>query len=237
MHVQLTEHDDAQYTQYRAVSSTAIVGLLLGLASPLAFASPLIWPLPLVGFLVSALALRRIARPEHPLLGRKAALAGLAISGLLLAAAPGEWLTYRWLLAREARQFADRWFQMLADGQPQRAYQLVLDPMARCTADDELWDFYRKNLRHREDLESYVKRPLIRTLLALGKRAQIRFYRMQGQQPEYENEAVDLQYAVTYDAQDGQKSFFVNLHLWRSRLKTGRAEWRMYSADGGVRPE
>ena len=76
----LPEHPDPDLAEYRPVSGWGVAALLVGLVSAAASAHPLLWCLPLAGVVVSLIALRRIARSEIKLLGRKAALIGLAFS-------------------------------------------------------------------------------------------------------------------------------------------------------------
>ena len=109
-----TEHDDEELTAYRSVSSAAVVGLLLALLSAVAFLSPWLWSVPVLALAVCAAALARIARADSLLTGRKAAWAGVILSTFLLATAVAEWATYRHLLAAEARQFAELWFEEMA---------------------------------------------------------------------------------------------------------------------------
>ena len=65
---------------YHSVSSVAVVALVVGILSPLAFAHVLLWSLPLVGVAVSLAALVQIDRSDGVLIGRKAAIVGLVLS-------------------------------------------------------------------------------------------------------------------------------------------------------------
>ena len=70
-------------------------------------------------------------RPQCPsLAGRRLALWGVSLSLLFFAAAPAEWLGYRWQIRREAIGVGDAWFAMLRDNQPQMAFQLTQEPAA-----------------------------------------------------------------------------------------------------------
>ena len=255
---QLTDDQDAELAQYRALSTLAVVGLIWGLLAPLAMIHPLLWGAPLLGILFSGLALRRIARYAPALVGRKAALLGLTLSLLFGTAAPANRLVYRWLVRREGRQFAFQWFGFLARGQPQKAYQLTLAPKYRQPLDDKLWDFYREGPRWQEELEHYVARPLVRTLLALGEQARasgepirsgptqvamgekavVRYYQTTSQWQTGEGDRVVQVYAVTYqdDQGDERKTFFVALNLQRVKLETGRANWHLDGVRDGFRP-
>jgi len=240
----LTDGQDAEIAQYRALSGLAATGLILGLLSPFWMIDPLLWllPVPPVGILFSLLALRQIMLNAPVLVGRKAALLGLTLSLLFGTAAPTNWLCYRWAVCREARQFARQWFDFLARGQPQKAYQLTLHPRYRPPLDDQaLQDTYRQGSAAQKELENYRTQPLIHALTALGERAQIRYYQTDGMVHTGEKDVVFQVYAVTYqDPQAGgtgeKKSFFVSLELYRLRLKDRRAEWQLGRTDGGLKP-
>jgi hypothetical protein len=237
LHAHLTDRDNASIAQYRPLSGLAVAALIVALAAPLALLSPLLWVLPALGIVLSAAALWRIARGGSAMIGRKAAMFGLALSVVMAAAAPADALAYRWLLHREARRLAECWFAQLADGQPQQAHQLTLVAGERRPWDDKLWDFYRNSPHYRADLENYVAEPLIRTLLALGKKARVRDYQSAGQSQEFSNEFVYMLYAVTYDEAGEKKTFFLALELQRSILPTGQAQWRLQRANGAARPD
>ena len=95
---------DEEVARYRAVSSLALAGLLVGLLSPLAMFTEALWFVPLAALVLSGLALRRIAVRAPDLVGRPAALAGLLLGVAFLVAAPVDDLVYRYYLRQQARQ-------------------------------------------------------------------------------------------------------------------------------------
>jgi hypothetical protein len=252
---QLTNGQDAEIAQYRTLSGLAVTGLIFGLLSPIWMIDPLLWLLPVapLGILFSSLALWQIARNWPALIGRKAALAGLVLSVFFGTAAPTNWLGYRWAIRREARLFAHQWFDFLAHGQPEKAYQLTLDPKYRPPLDDAtLQALYRHGSPARDKLDDYVSQRLISTLIALGQRAQVRYYRTDLQTPAGQRDIVFQTYAVTYvDQQTGEKkTFFVGLELQRHTLNTRpprggtfpmprrrRAKWQLSRTEDGLKPE
>jgi hypothetical protein len=239
-HIRLTERDDAEIVQYRPVSAAAVGGLLLALTTPLAVLLPGWWGMlpPALAIVVNAVAWWRIARGAGAMVGGTLSLLGLLLSLAAAGAVPADRLTYRWLVDREAQRFASCWFAQLAEGQPQRAFQLTLTPGQRQPWDENLLDFYRNTPRAHRDLEGYVAQPLIRTLLALGDKAQVRHYQtLRIEHGEY-SEVVNMIYAVSYDDAGQKKTFFVGLRLSRLKEEAGSVvEWMMQGAIGGVRPE
>jgi hypothetical protein len=223
---------------YQRLAGHAVVGLIFGLLAPLALVDPLLWGIPVLGAILSVCALRHIRKNAPALTGRKLAIVGLTLSLLFAAAAPTDWLVYRRLLRDEAQQFSTLWFRLLTQDEPQKAFQLTLPPPMRHPLDDQLWDFYRNDDRQRKGLESYVKDPLVRTLLALGPKAQVRFYDTVDQICDSDEGDVVIQcYAVTYEEEGEKKSFFVTVNMLRRKFDTGEIGWRMGQTLGGVRPE
>ena len=234
-----TAHDDDSLTTYRSVSSGAVVGLILAVISIAAFLSPWLWLVPVAALAVCAAALVRIARAEGALVGRKAAWVGVFLATFFLTAAIVERDVYRRLLVDEARRFGAIWFAEMAAGAPQRAFVLTLPPKQRppLTTDEAVWEFYRTAPGPRRDLEVYVKDRLIKTLVALGDSAEVRYYSHAGVGESGDNEVAFPIFAVTYHENGEKKTFLVMLWLERLTLPDGRGDWQILRADGGIRPE
>jgi hypothetical protein len=220
--------------RYRAVSGLAVAGLLAGLASPVALMGLLGWIVPAGGVLLNVLALARIARAGPALIGRKAALAGLVLSLLFAAAAVSRWYVGNRLLHNEAMRFAAVWFDALRQGNPQKAFQLTLDPQHRWPPGEDPRNFDRGNPRRHEQLQRYVLQPPVRALLALGPKAQVRFCEAADQGQQDGHPWVQLTYAVTCD-DPGGTSFFLTLTLDRF-VAAGRTDWRLLGVEGDLPP-
>ncbi len=234
--VHITDSQDAELAEYRSLPGQAVAGLIFGLLSPLALIDPTLWVIPGLGVIFSGWALRRIRQSGEALAGRKMAMLGLILSLLMAAAAPGDWLVYRRLVADEGRQFSALWFGYITQEEPQKAYQLTVPPATRQPLDQNLWIFYRNNLKERERFEAYVESSPIRTLLALGPRAQVRFYDTGAQSRSGQTDYVELWYAVTYEEESEKKSFFVLVAMSREKMKNGEAGWRIARTQGGGYP-
>ncbi len=194
--------DDA--LEYRPVEAWAIVALLLGLASPLALVDPLLSLVPVIGLLAALVALSRISGdPLRP--GRRAALAGMALSALFLMVPLAHYTSANWLLARQARPVADEFVKDLRERNPQQALLLTMVPDRRPPNDDGLWSFYRNDAESQQDLRMFVDKPAIRMLLALGDRADIRFYKTNKVAAGRTVGLVDYWYTVTFVDDDGRK--------------------------------
>jgi hypothetical protein len=235
--VHISDRHDAEVAEYHALAGQSVLGLFFGLLAPLAMVDPMLWAIPMLGAFLNVWAIRRIKNNAPLMVGRKMALAGLTLSLLFAAAAPADWFAYRWMIGNEARQFSTSWLRYLTQDEPQKAFQLTLPPQMRQPPDDSLWHFYRDTPSLRRELEGYVKGPLVHSLLALGPKARVRFYRTAGIAREDGNDVIEQLYAVTYEEASQRKSFFVIVRMQRVTLKDGRAEWRILRTQGGVRPE
>jgi hypothetical protein len=235
--VHITDSRDAELAEYRPLAGQAVLALIFGLLAPLAMIDVMLWAIPALGVILGWWALRRIKKNAPGMTGRKMALTGLALSLMFLVAAPGDWLAYRSMIRDEAQQFSALWFKYLNQEEPQKAHQLTMTPQARQTLDDRLWAYYRNNPKAHQDLENYAKLPLVRTLLALGPKAQVRFYQTAGQVRDNDNDQVEQLYAVTYEEDNERKTFFVLVRMARRKLTSGGAGWRILQTEGGVRPE
>ncbi|NQT37619.1 MAG: hypothetical protein HQ581_09030 [Planctomycetes bacterium] len=225
---------EADLAEYRSVSGIAVAGLVFGVLSLGAMVDPLAWILPLVGILFCATALVHIAGSDRSLIGRKAALVGLALSVTFGTAGPVELFCSRWLVRREARQFAEAWFEYLRQGEPHKAHQLTLPLADRLPLDDSLWLEYQQGLRL--DLKEELKKPLVRSLLHLGDQAQVRFYQTTMQDRTGNRDRLEMVYAVTYPEGEEKKSYLVSVRLERREIEhTTRAGWHIIGADGGIR--
>jgi hypothetical protein len=234
MHV--PEETDA--VAYRAVSSLALGGLLLGLLAALGLLLPALWIAAIAGVIVNAMALKRIAARWPALVGRKAALVGLTLSAIFFAAVPADWLVYRRLARDEARKCAAIWFDYLRTGQPHKAYEMTLSPTLRDRLDDSLWEFFREGTEERGMLETFVRRPAVCALVALKDKATVRYYDTESQWYERNQDHLYQTYAVTYPDSEGLTTFFVGLVLDRStESRTGHAYWEITRIEGGVKPK
>lgn len=125
-HDSLPEHPDSDLIDYRPVSGWAVAAVLLGLASILALVHPLLWCVPMAGLTVSLIALRRIDRPEVRLLGRKAALVGLAFSVIYGVAAPVRLVSHNLWLKTRAERLGDDFVDALKAHKIDDAFAMTL---------------------------------------------------------------------------------------------------------------
>jgi hypothetical protein len=244
-HPRVTEQTDEQVAEYRPVSGWAVAGLIVGLLSPLALADPLLWAVPIVAGMVCVRAFGQIRQKAPAMIGRKAALAGLWLAVFSLTAAYSDWVYLRWRIRDEARQAAGFWFELLAKDRPELAFQLTLPPQQRRPLDERIWDFYvdsdSDKVKWFTNLKNYVapakaeESPnLVRTLLALGDSAEVRYTRTLDQFFVESQYLVDQLYAVTFIESGEKKTFFVAVRMARHSASGDHATWRIVYAQGGV---
>lgn len=235
----LSESPEAEaFEQYRSVSGLAIFGLFLGLLSLFALTGPSGWPVPVVAIIICVAALWRIRLKAETMIGRKAAICGLVLALLFGATAVSQWFANRWLVERQARGIATAWFDLLADDQPLKAHQLSLIPGERKPLDGPLLHVYQRGPKLREELDKFLGEPLIRTLLALGKKADIRFYKCGGIWGPPGKENVQEIYSISFDDEQGKrKTFFATVLLRRFPPdQPEKINWVIASSEGGVSP-
>lgn len=211
---------------YRAVSPWAVLASLLGIASPLAWVHPLLWVVPALAIIVGSSALIQVSRASTSLVGRKAAWFGLLVGIVCAVAAPLSQVVHQTIAEREARRIGLLWLDYLCQNEPQKAQQLLEHPRRRLPPDEDVWAAYRDDLSLRERFDKFVRRPLVRTLLALDEPT-VRFYATDGTQAGKRLEVFHERYAVTWnDADKHRRTMLVRLDLHRvtDRL-TGEVGW------------
>jgi hypothetical protein len=221
---------------YKVVERWAVGGLLLGILSPLTLIAPILWLVPLLGLVANAVALRRI-KLDANLVGGKAALLGLALSIVFVIAPVSQYLTSFAMLSRQAQPIADQWFECLRQDSPEKALMLKMAPDYRPPMNEDLWLFYRHDGQANRDLRQFVEHPLVRTLLALGDRAQVRFYKTTAVGTTGSLAQVQRCYTVTYPDQGGKKTFFVLMMLERKPTENASLNpWCVKGVSGGFDP-
>lgn len=218
----LSTDEREDLVEYRPINAPAVVGLICGLASILAFVHPLLWLLPALGTVISLWALRSLAIAAPEQLGRKAALIGLTLSLTFGAAAPTQMAIFCWRLRVETQQLAKQWFEALREGNPYLANQFTRTLGGRVKPDDDLLVRYAEP-EERHHLSKYVEEPAVRMLLSLGKYAQVRYFANEILDPLDSEPAVIDVYAVSVRHKGQTTSCFVRL-TWRWNIEYGTNE-------------
>ena len=168
------------------------------------------------------------------------AIAGLALSVFFLALPLARTAASYQLLVQQARPVADQYFQFLREGSPEKAVLLEFRPSVRRPADEGLWRHFQTDRQAKDDLRKFIREPEIRVLLALGEKAEIRFYTAAALGFENGHGQVNLWYTVTYDDEnDGgkKKTFFLDVQLRRRAEEQGEVSpWQVDKLTSGFDP-
>ena len=155
----LSPADQHELPQYRDVSRLAILGLILGLLSPVALVHPIWWSVPLSGVVLSAGALFSLSRRNSELTGRT-----MAVWGLALALFFGGWsmaqVTMRsWVLQSQAAEVANRWIELWKAGELEQVHQLAMSSTERQPAGADLPAFYQSSPELQASIPSFYATP------------------------------------------------------------------------------
>jgi hypothetical protein len=224
--------DPPDVPTYRAISPLAVVACVLAALSPLALAHPVLWIVPAAAVVLATWALRLISRHADRLVGRRAALAGLAIALFFGAWAPTRLALQRVVLPRQARHFAQYWFDLVRNGRVYEAHQWTRPPGFRLPSDVDLRQAYESDADAKEDLRKFLRSEPIDPLVRFGTAAEVRFVKTLDLEGNSRKSLSVLRFEIVTPRQDRPPQP-VRLAVERTRVAgTGTPQWRVYS----VRP-
>jgi hypothetical protein len=163
--------DDVEHVaSYQSLSILAIFSLIVGLLSPLCLLWSGFLALPLVGIVLSLLAIRRIATSDGQLAGRGAAIAGLSLCVAFGVMSFSHQSITRYLRSNQAEEFGREWLALIAANDTNRAFKATYDgnrplPPPEPGAPAPTTTPY----------EDFLSSTLIKKILAAGKDAKIQF--------------------------------------------------------------
>jgi hypothetical protein len=153
------------------ISGLSVVSLLLGLASPLCLAAPLLWAIPLFGAALAMVTARRVASSDGALIGRRAAVIGLALSVASLCTAATRSIVSDQMLSQQARSIALEWFALVESGDVSTAYAYTTDSTRAPLPPIEPGH----SAPPRDPIGDFRGVPLIHFLISAGKGARTEF--------------------------------------------------------------
>ena len=245
----ISELEPGESVSYRAVSRLAVTALLLGAASSLALVHPLLWIIPPAAALVAIFALRVIAAHSTELVGRGAALAGLALALLFGTLAPAWLMSRQGLVYAEARTHADAWLEMVREGKLHEAYELHLPARERHTSSASLHETYGDAAQltestpvaspldmmrpdPRASFRNFFSAPPVNTLVVTGKAGELVFVGNESQSHRAEAFADDitLRYELRFDDRGPTRNSTFLITLTRTyEASARRATWHVTS--------
>jgi hypothetical protein len=162
---------DVEDTPIGNISALAVVSLLLGLASPLSLMAPLLWAIPLCGATLAIVTIRRVAASDGVLIGRQAAVIGLALSVASLCAAASRFISSEQMLSHQARAVALEWLTRLESGDAAGAFQYTTES-TRAPGPPHAPGQTEPTEPPHDPVADFSSVPLIRFLTSVGKGAQ-----------------------------------------------------------------
>ncbi len=198
---------------YHSLSVLAIISLVIGIAAPLCLLAPLLWAVPLFGVAVALVALRHIASSDGVLVGRVAAVVGLALCvGAMAAAATRTW-SVEYLRTRQAAATGSRWIELLQTGRIPQAYGLTVgegEAPSRRGRDGEVEPVV-------DPVAEFTAKPAVAALVSAGDQARVRFERNLSYEPGPSGLCtIEQRYVVAPSGdQAGQPPIAIRLKLQR----------------------
>ncbi|MGL4595340.1 MAG: hypothetical protein ACRCUY_11475 [Thermoguttaceae bacterium] len=218
-HFQTTWNDasegDGVYSRF---SVPAIISLLFGVASFLVYMTPWFAFLSVLGIVFALFALLSIRSSEGAIAGTRTAQLGLAASVISLVSISVMWPSYQYGVKQEAKQFFQLWFNSLAQDDVAEAVPLAMGFSSmyweRPRRDDAKtwWTTQYSSVYSHKAVHKYVENELVRTLLALGAKAKVSYYKTLSVNTSDSKDVVAMIYAVTYQTDQGKnETFFVKM--------------------------
>jgi len=168
--------DPEQTIEYRSLSVLAIISLVFGLASPLAFAAPLLSFIPVLGIALSILALRQIAVSDGIVAGRGAAMFGLVLCVVSVIAPFTRDYVLRSIREHQAKEFALDWIQRVTSGDMEPAFHLTVDgTRPQAPPPKGMPPEPGPPMPTKPPYQDFLDQPIIKQLKAVGPNANISF--------------------------------------------------------------
>jgi hypothetical protein len=220
--------------QYRPFSWAAIgAAVCMVLSLPVLITPLMLWA-PLAAVLLAIGALRKIAREQPAMLGRKLALLALTVSLFLAASGVTRAIVRTNWIYDQARLHSQHWIELVRSGELQVAHQLHLSQDDRVGPGMTVPRFYRENPAAERVFQEFFKSSPLAEIVALGDRGRLEFVGNASQRREVamkgRAEAITQNYRIVYE-EDGQpRSLPFQIEIVRVYLSnTGEVRWYVRS--------
>ena len=226
--------DPEQASGYRTLSVPAILGLILGLCSPLCFGAPLLFVIPIAGIAFSLYALLRIDSSDGSLAGRPAAVVGLVLSTAMIVAPVTRAFLLEHLRTGQATEFATQWLQFVVSGDTEHAFKLTTDSLRGPAAPDPM---DKSAPKPADPYDTFRDQEIVKQLSAAGADAKVRLAEFGGYDSQsFERVFVRELFDVT-PAKPNAQPVRVAVTMQHTRLvKEGRSRWLIWTVDDGTKP-
>lgn len=215
-------------TEYRPLSTLAVLGLVAGMAAPLAFASGWFAFAPAAGVILSIAAIRGIRRNPDATSGIGLAASGLTLSAVVLGAVLTRDALAPSLHVDSARPTADRFVSLLGEGDLVGAFELTRAFPNRELTPESAAARYEGDLAARESLDEFGDKPSVKRILAAAEMPEfVEVLSMERKRSG--RHTIALAYRLTGSADGTPVDFAVRLA--RSSAGAFRSAWRVTSCD------
>jgi hypothetical protein len=161
--------------EYRSISGLALAALGLGLASALFLTNPLLAPIPLLAITVALVSMRAIKTSGGQVMGRAPAIVGLCLATFFLGWGVASRFSRAMTLEAHAREFAEGWLKLVAEGDLQQADQLRQPTHNRLRSADSRQEVYAKNPEAMRSLKDFFSTPPLSEFIAQGANVRIQY--------------------------------------------------------------
>lgn len=225
--------DADQAVEYRSMSIAALVGLVLGVLSPLYFGAALLILIPLAGMAISIFALYQIGKSEGGMVGRWAAFIGLFLSAAMLVAPNARGYVIETMRLQQAEKFGTAWLGMMTSGKVKEAFRLTNNSMVASPPPAP-----GEKAPAADPYDTFVARPIVKAITAAGAEATIRFLGAEGIDPQtFPRVFVNQLFEVAPGGKAGGQPVKARLIVERTRVaKEGRSRWIVWAIEDGNKP-
>lgn len=230
------ESTENEVVQYRAIEPMAVLCIVLAVISVLAIFDMVGCFIAAIAILFGILSLARIKKRSEIFVGRKTAILGLGLSLLFVSTGVARYLTSEYMVRHQAKAIGEGFLEMIAHNQPEIALQWTLPPQERCRSAASIWAFYRSNQEVGKKLREFVDKEDIRALLAIGSDAKIYPVGQAGYTTNGGVDSVQQTYAIDFNSNGKEKTFFFGILMRRIHPKKGAPRWVVMDYVGGVDP-
>lgn len=224
--------DADEFGDYRSLSWLAVTALALGLASCTVLLSARLCVLPILGVVFAVAALRSLAQQAPRLLGRKAALCGLALAAVFGAWGVTQEIGRQLVISRQARRHALHWLELVQAGRLLEADQLHHPQDDRQPPEARLEAFYKQNSEARKRMEEFFQQAALKKIVEVGPRGTFRYEQDEEiaseQLARMPLERISQRFVLDYqeDGQPRSQPFLVTLARTYNRA-LGEAQWEV----------
>jgi hypothetical protein len=219
---------DRDIVEYGRFSGWALVALLLGLLSAAAIAGPILWFIPLLGIVISLVAMKKIKASDCQLSGWHVALLGLLLSLFFGMAGPARTVSRRYYLETRAAHFAVKFMELLQQNQPAAAFQLTLPAGARKPIAADGADADEKNPSAKKAYDDFLALAPVKSLLRMGPQAKLELLSSTISASGDAQDEVVVRYRIHNPEVNGAKSTTVLMDVQRTLAYSSQTEqWRI----------